>query len=58
MNTGFSVPMPFEIDGVTRMCQNYYHDVQTQTVSAFGGVSATDGEVGSNLCPDEKGTER
>ena len=40
------------------MCQNYTYDVQTQVVSAFGGVSATDREVGSNHCPDEKGTER
>ena len=40
------------------MWENYKHDVQTQVVSAFGGVSATGGEVGSNLCPDEKGTER
>ena len=40
------------------MCQNYTYDVQTQLVSAFGGVSATDREVGSNHCPDEKGTER
>ena len=39
------------------MCQNYTYDVQTQVVSAFGGVSATDREVGSNHCPDEKGTE-
>ena len=39
------------------MCQNYTRDVQTQVVSAFGGVSATDREVGSNHCPDEKGTE-
>ena len=40
------------------MWENHKHDVQTQVVSAFGGVSATGGEVGSNLCPDEKGTER
>ena len=40
------------------MCQNYTYDVQTQVVSAFGGVSTTDREVGSNHCPDEKGTER
>ena len=39
------------------MCQNYTYDVQTQVVSAFGGVSTTDREVGSNHCPDEKGTE-
>ncbi len=39
------------------MCQNYTYDLQTQMVSRFRGVSATDGEVGSNLCPDEKGTE-
>ena len=50
--------MPFEIDRATPMWENYKHDVQTQAVSAFGGVSATDYEVGSNLCPDEKGTER
>lgn len=49
--------MPFEIDRATPMWENYKHDVQTQVVSAFGGVSATDYEVGSNLCPDEKGTE-
>ena len=58
MNTGFSVPVPFEIDRATPMWENHKHDVQTQVVSAFGGVSATGGEVGSNLCPDEKGTER
>ena len=40
------------------MCQNYTYDVQTQVVSAFGGVSATDREVGSNHCRDEKRTER
>ena len=40
------------------MCQNYYHDVQTQVTSRFGGVLAADGEVGSNLCRDEKRTER
>ena len=39
------------------MCQNYTYDVQTQVVSAFGGVSATDREVGSNHCRDEKRTE-
>ena len=39
------------------MCQNYTRDVQTQVVSAFGGVSATDREVGSNHCRDEKRTE-
>ena len=57
MNTGFSAPVPFEIDRATPMWENHKHDVQTQVVSAFGGVSATGGEVGSNLCPDEKGTE-
>ena len=57
MNTGFSVPVPFEIDRATPMWENHKHVVQTQVVSAFGGVSATGGEVGSNLCPDEKGTE-
>ena len=39
------------------MCQNYTYDVQTLVVSAFGGVSATDREVGSNHCRDEKRTE-
>ena len=57
MNTGFSAPAPFEIDRAPPMCQNYTYDLQTQMVSRFRGVSATDGEVGSNLCPDEKGTE-
>ena len=57
MNTGYSAPMSFEIDMGTSKCQNYKHDVQTQAVSAFGGVSVADREVGSNLCPDEKGTE-
>ena len=57
MNTGFSAPTPFEIDKGTSKCQNYKYGVQTQAVSAFGGVSAADREVGSNLCPDEKGTE-
>ena len=57
MNTEYLVPAPFEIDRAVPMCQNYKHDLQTQVVSRCRGVSATDGEVGSNLCPDEKGTE-
>ena len=58
MNTEYVAPAPFEIDRATPMCQNYTHDVQTQVVSVFGGVLAADREVGSNHCPDEKGTER
>ena len=58
MNTEFSAPAPFEIDRAVRLCQNYKHDLQTRMVSRFRGVSATDGEVGSNLCRDEKRTER
>ena len=50
--------MPVEIDRAAPMWENYKHDVQTQAVSAFRRVSATGSEVGSNLCPDEKGTER
>ena len=57
MNTEYSARVPFEIDRATPMCQNYTYDVQTQVVSAFGGVSATDREVGSNHCRDEKRTE-
>ena len=57
MNTGFSAPTPFEIDTPPPMCQNYTYDLQTQVVSRFREVSATDGEVGSNHRPDEKGTE-
>ena len=58
MNTGFSVPTPFEIDTPPPMCQNYTYDLQTQVVSRFREVSATDGEVGSSECRDEKRTER
>ena len=58
MNTEYVAPAPFEIDrGNAAMCQNYKHGVQTQVVSVFGGVLAADREVGSNHCPDEKGTE-
>ena len=58
MNTEYVAPAPFEIDRAAPMCQNYKHGVQTQVVSVFGGVLAADREVGSNHCPDEKGTER
>ena len=57
MNTGFSAPAPFEIDRAPPMCQNYTYGVQMQAVSAFGRISATDGEVGSSECRDEKRTE-
>ena len=39
------------------MCQNYKHDLRTQVFSTFRPVSATDQEVGSNHCRDEKRTE-
>ena len=57
MNTEYSALVPFEIDRAAPMCQNYTYDVQTQMVSVFGGVLAADRAVGSNHCPDEKGTE-
>ena len=37
--------MPFEIDRTAPMWENYKQDAQTQVVSAFGGISATDDEV-------------
>ena len=58
MNTEYVAPAPFEIDRAAPMCQNYKHGVQTQVSTTFRPVSATDQEVGSNHCPDEKGTER
>lgn len=48
MNTERSAPVPFEIDRTTPMWENYKQDVQTQEVSAFGGVLVADGEVGSS----------
>ena len=58
MNTEYSALVPFEIDRATPMCQNYKHDLRTQVFSTFRAVSATDQEVGSNHCRDEKRTER
>ena len=58
MNTEYVALVPFEIDRATPMCQNYKHGVQMQVSTTFRPVSPTDQEVGSNHCPDEKGTER
>ena len=37
------------------MCQNYYHDVQTQVTSRFGEVLAADGEVVATYAPMKRG---
>ena len=57
MNTEYVAPAPFEIDRAAPMCQNYKHGVQTQVSTMFRPVSATDQEVGSSECRDEKRTE-
>ena len=58
MNTELLTPMTFDIDKTGFLCQNSGHDPQTQMATVFGADLVTNGKVGSNLCPDEKGTER